>query len=110
MSNLPRGSLKNGNTPGDLSKVRRCGAKTRKGTRCQGPAMRNGRCRMHGGTATGPRTPEGLARCRSANWKHGKYSAEAVEQRLEVRKMLRQMRMDHLQLLEEMSAVLNTSR
>ena len=34
------------------------------------PAMRNGRCRMHGGTSTGPRTLEGLARSRRAHWKH----------------------------------------
>jgi len=38
--------------------------------------MRNGRCRMHGGLSTGPRTPEGLARSRRANWKYGYYSAE----------------------------------
>jgi hypothetical protein len=31
---------------------------------------------MHGGPSTGPRTPEGLARSRRANWKTGKYSAE----------------------------------
>src|SRR5437016_12381081 len=28
---------------------RRCGARTRSGSRCQSPAMPNGRCRMHGG-------------------------------------------------------------
>src|ERR1035438_1829524 len=97
-----RGILKNGNAPGDLSKALRCGARTRRGTSCQGPAMQNGRCRMHGGTSTGPRTPQGLERCRSANWKHGRYSATAIEQNREVRKMLRQMREDHLRLLEEM--------
>jgi glucans biosynthesis protein len=26
----------------------RCGAKTRSGIPCRAPAMRNGRCRMHG--------------------------------------------------------------
>ena len=36
--------------------------------------MKNGRCRMHGGASTGPRTPEGLERARRANWKHGLYS------------------------------------
>jgi hypothetical protein len=56
--------------------------------------MRNGRCRMHGGTSTGPRTPQGLERCRRANLKHGLYSARAIEQGRKVRKMLRQMRMD----------------
>jgi len=45
--------------------------------------MKNGRCRMHGGASTGPRTPEGLARSRRANWKHGLYSQKAkVEWRL----------------------------
>jgi hypothetical protein len=28
---------------------RRCGARTRSGSRCRSPAMPNGRCRMHGG-------------------------------------------------------------
>ena len=40
----------------------RCGAKTRRGTRCRAPAVwdrgkdqaRNGRCRLHGGLSTGP--------------------------------------------------------
>ena len=61
----------------------RCGAKTRRGTPCRGSAMRNGRCRMHGGKSTGPRTPEGLERSRRANWKHGRRSVEAVAQRKE---------------------------
>jgi hypothetical protein len=38
--------------------------------------MKNGRCRMHGGLSTGPRTAEGLARSRRARWKHGFDSAE----------------------------------
>lgn len=45
----------------------RCGARTRKGTPCQAPALwdkehnrpRNGRCRLHGGLSTGPRTTDG---------------------------------------------------
>lgn len=39
--------------------------------------MKNGRCRMHGGLSTGPRTPEGLERSRRARWKHGRRSAAA---------------------------------
>jgi hypothetical protein len=74
-----RGWLKNGNPPGDLAAAPRCGARTRRGTACQAPAMRNGRCRMHGGPSTGPRTPEGLARSRRARWKHGAYSREMRE-------------------------------
>ena len=80
-TNEPRatrcGWLKNNNPPGDPSNAPRCGAKTRKGTPCRAPAMPNGRCRMHGGKSTGPRTPEGLERSRKANWKHGYYSAES---------------------------------
>ena len=48
-----RGWLRNGNQPGDLSKVPQCGAKTRKGKPYKAPAMTNGRCKMHGGTSPG---------------------------------------------------------
>ena len=42
---------------------KRCEAKTRKGTPCQRPAkLPVGRCRLHGGASTGPRTEAGLAR------------------------------------------------
>ncbi len=51
--------------------------------------MRNGRCRLHGGKSTGPRTAEGRARCRAARWKHGLYCAEAVAERRRVRELLR---------------------
>ena len=53
----------------------RCGAKTRKGSPCQSPAMPNGRCRMHGGKSPG--APKGN---RNA-WKHGRYSAESLQAR-----------------------------
>src|SRR3954462_8504455 len=55
----------------------RCGAKRRDGGACQSPAMANGRCRMHCGKSTGPRTAEGLERSRKARWKHGHYSRKA---------------------------------
>lgn len=83
-----RGWLKNNNPPGDFTRAPRCGAKTRKGTPCKAPAMANGRCRLHGGKSTGPRTPEGLERSKRANWRHGYYSAEAVEERRYIRKLL----------------------
>jgi len=54
----------------------RCLAKTRKGTPCQNPAVKdNNRCRMNGGKSTGPRTAEGKARVTAANTKHGRRSA-----------------------------------
>src|SRR5262245_45330918 len=66
-----RGRLKNGNPSGDYLKSPRCGARTRAGGCCRQPAMANGRCRMHGGLSTGPRIPEGLARCRTTRLVHG---------------------------------------
>lgn len=77
-----RGKLSNGNRSGDYSKSPRCGAKTRGGTPCGAPAMKNRRgvhtrCRLHGGASTGPKTPEGLQRSQRARWKHGWYSAAA---------------------------------
>src|SRR5207245_7923734 len=85
-----RGWLKNGNPPGDPNTAPRCGAKTRRGTACQAPAMHNGRCRMHGGKSTGPRTPDGLARSRRARWKHGRYSAEEMAEQKRAHDLIRQ--------------------
>ncbi|HWX30992.1 MAG TPA: HGGxSTG domain-containing protein, partial [Steroidobacteraceae bacterium] len=48
-------------------------------------AMPNGRCKLHGGKSTGPRTPEGLERSRRANWKHGHFSREAKAERSRLR-------------------------
>ena len=56
----------------------RCGARCKRtGLACLGPAMRNGRCRMHGGPSTGARSPEGVARCAAAPLKHGRRNAAA---------------------------------
>ena len=52
--------------------------------------MRNGRCRMHGGTSTGPRTSAGLAGSALANWKHGRYSAKARQEAKLLRQFLRE--------------------
>ena len=84
--------LKNGNQQGNPMNAPRCGAKTRSGTPCKAPAMANGRCRMHGGKSTGPRTPEGLERSRKANFKHGLYSAESIAQRRYISQLLRSSR------------------
>ncbi len=39
--------------------------------------MPNGRCRLHGGRSTGPRTCEGRATVAAAHTKHGHYGAES---------------------------------
>jgi hypothetical protein len=50
----------------------RCRARTRRGSLCQSPAMKNGRCWMHGGTSPG--APKGNKNA----LKHGRYSAKAI--------------------------------
>ena len=56
------------------------------GAKCDAASdMPNGRCKVHGGKSTGPRTPEGLERSRRANWKHGYFSREAKAERSRVR-------------------------
>ena len=64
----------------------RCGARSKRtGKPCRAAAMPNGRCKVHGGKSTGPRTLKGLERSRRANWKHGYYSREARAGRSRVR-------------------------
>ena len=66
----------------------RCGALTRRGTACQSPRVTaRKRCRMHGG-ALGSGAPRGNKNA----FKHGTYSHEAVEQRLELRKQIEEVR------------------
>jgi hypothetical protein len=47
--------------------------------------MPNGRCRLHGGKSTGPRTPKGIACRAAAHTKHGRQSAPKREAQLYVR-------------------------
>lgn len=56
----------------------RCHAHSRRtGKPCRSPAMKNGKCRMHGGKATG--APKGNTNA----YKHGRYAADAIAQRRE---------------------------
>lgn len=50
--------------------AKHCGAKTRAGGQCKAPAMRNGKCRVHGGSSTGPKD----ATANTNAVKHGFYS------------------------------------
>ena len=56
-----------------------CGAKTRAGHPCRTPGMKNGRCRMHGGTATGRPII------------HGRYTRKAIEHRKTLAALLREV-------------------
>lgn len=65
----------------------RCGARTRSGGSCSAPAMPNGRCRMHGGASPG--APKGS---RNGMYRHGRYTAEAIDMRRETNAWIRVMR------------------
>jgi len=87
-----RGRLTNANPPGDFSRAPRCGAKNRRGLPCQCPAMPNGRCRLHGGLSTGPKTQEGIERILQAVKKHGRYSKQAIAERKFYRSLMQECR------------------
>lgn len=73
---------------GPMRSAPRCGARTRKCTPCQAPAVTGKkRCRMHGGAA-GSGAPKGNTNA----LKHGWYSREAREMRREVNAILRKGR------------------
>jgi hypothetical protein len=69
----------------------RCGALTRQQKPC-GAAIRNGRCRFHGGLSTGPKTPEGIERIRRARTIHGRYSVKAKAEQRAYRALLKECR------------------
>ena len=79
----------------------RCGAKTRRGTPCQRPAnKRNGRCRLHGGASTGPRTEEGLAKIAAANTTTGRHTKAMIAKRKEDAKVAKELR-NRLRVVEQ---------
>ena len=69
-----------------MHQSRRCLARTRRQTLCQSPAMKTGRCRMHGGKSPG--APKG----NSNAWKHGRYTGQALTERRELAALLKAMR------------------
>ena len=78
---------------GDQWEGVRCGARTRSGSKCQRPAYkRNGKCHLHGGASTGPRTEDGIARIIDAHTTHGrttKAKREAAKRRAEQGRQMR---------------------
>ncbi len=78
------GWLRNGNTPGDFTKAPRCGAKTRQGNPCEAPAMKNGRCRMHGGKSLGGPVGNQYAVT------HGLRTKKAIAERKMISRLLRE--------------------
>ena len=75
----------------------RCEARTRRGTLCQrAGTKKNGRCKLHGGRSTGPRTEEGVARLAASKTTHGrntKAEREKAKHRADVgRQVMRELR------------------
>ena len=69
----------------------RCGARTRKGSACQAPAVSGRRrCRMHGGTE-GAGAPMGNQNA----LKHGRCARAAIDERHEIRRLI-EMARQHL--------------
>ena len=69
----------------NLQHAPRCGAKTRAGTPCQCPSLRQRkRCRIHGGLSTG--APRGD---RNGNFKEGDWTGEAIEERRRLRSLVK---------------------
>ncbi len=61
--------------------ISRCGAKTRPGHPCGHYAMKNGRCRYHGGKSTGAKNPP---------IKHGIYTKKTIANNKYLRELLRE--------------------
>ena len=74
---------------------KRCGAMTRSGYPCRRPGNKiNGRCKLHGGRSTGPRTKQGFARLITANTKHGKFSKAKREKARQFAEQSRHLRVE----------------
>ena len=75
--------------------IPRCLAKTRSGGECGQYAMKNGRCRFHGGKSTGAKSPH-------QPLKHGFYTKEAMSQR----KLLRNLILSSVDGIDEINEFL----
>ena len=72
-----------------------CNARTRSGNACRRFGnVKNGRCHLHGGKSTGPRTDEGRRRIAKAHFKHGRRSKSYLQQRHDLKAELRAIEAD----------------
>ena len=94
-----------------MNPMHKCGAKCRTNNNqpCRNYAMKNGRCRMHGGKSSGARTEEGRKRIGAAHIKTGKRTKKALADRKEACKLTREARallysvMEKTELYERMN-------
>ncbi len=67
-----------------------CGAKTKKAEApCKRLPKKNGKCRLHGGLSTGPKTADGIRKIQKSNTKHGRYTKEAFQENRTIKKILK---------------------
>jgi hypothetical protein len=62
----------------------RCGARTRSTKPCQSPAMKNGRCRMHGGKS--------LSGCDHGRYQYGLHTQSTKANRTHIRALIHNAR------------------
>jgi len=69
----------------------RCRAKSKQsGEQCKAHCVQGWPvCKYHGANG-GPKTPEGLERCRMAPMKHGRRSKEAIEDNRQLRELIKE--------------------
>ena len=72
-----------------------CNARRRSGDACRRfGSIKNGRCHLHGGKSTGPRTDEGRQRIAKAHLKHGRRSKSYLQQSQDLKVELRAIETD----------------
>ena len=72
-----------------MDTTQKCRAHSRSGKQCGNFAVKGKRvCKFHGGLSTGPRTKEGREHIRQARTKHGRYSTEAMKERLDFKSFI----------------------
>ena len=80
----------------------RCHARTRRGTPCLKPALKDKkRCQLHGGKSTGARTAQGLQKLRDIHFIHGQRSRQAIEDH---RRFMREIK--RLELMARMAGLM----
>jgi hypothetical protein len=73
----------------NIKNAKKCLANTKRNkTPCQASAMKNCRCRLHGGKSTGARTKKGLRKLKEINYKNGCYTQEGIAYRKLARRYL----------------------
>jgi hypothetical protein len=73
------------------ARAKMCGVMGRQTKRpCTQPGMKNGRCRLHGGYCTGPKTAAGRARIATARTTHGLRTKAALTEKQRIKELIKE--------------------